>query len=127
MKLVLLGLLGPWFVGMAAAVHTTGVNWDGVFAISASVCTIIAIALVPLGRLFLRALKEGQREAVLSVIQEEVVPRLDDIDKRVRMLEEKAHDNDVRLSRLEGIREGQASAMVMHVATEAARATQEEP
>lgn len=83
-----------------AAVHTTGVNWDGVVANVAAITVTISI----IAAVITRSVKRSVREQISVVITRDVTPRLDAIATELRN-----HDN--RIARLEGMEEGKRQAI----------------
>lgn len=112
----------------AQTVHTTGVNWEAVFAIAASVCTILGVAGFPLAKLALRSLKDAQRDATREVIREEVNPRFDAMNKRIdgvddklEALERKDSALDRRVAFLEGVETGRNAEWMTTISKKGSR------
>ena len=82
------------------AVHTTGVNWDGVLANVASITVILGA----FGALLLRAFRKSIKGEIAAVIHDEITPILTKILARL-------DDHDTRLARIEGIEEGKKQAI----------------
>jgi hypothetical protein len=84
----------------AAAVHTTGVNIDGVLANVASITVIMGA----FGALLLRSFKRSIQDTVNDVIDKKVTPQL-------TVLADKIEKHDTRIAHLEGIEEGKKQAI----------------
>lgn len=82
------------------AVHTTGVNWDGVLANVASITVILGA----FGALLLRAFRKSIKDEIAAVIHSEITPLLVKIQSRL-------DDHDIRLAMIEGIEEGKKQAI----------------
>ena len=88
------------FVEVVQAVHTTGVNLDGVLANVASITVIMAA----FGGLLLRSFKRSIQDTVTDVIDQKVTPVLNEIRSELR-------EHDTRLAHLEGVQEGKRYAI----------------
>lgn len=93
----------------AATVHTTGINWDAVFTIAASVVVLLSPVLTVLFR-FARI---STKDAIREVIAKEVLPRFDKIAAEIDALHAADAKLDNRLTRLEGVEEGKQSLLAM--------------
>jgi len=85
---------------LATTVHTTGVNWDGILANAAAVIVIFSA----FGAIFLRAIKSAIKSEVTTVIDNEILPKLNDIQVLIR-------NHDTRIAKLEGVEEGKRYAV----------------
>ena len=93
--------------------HTTGVNWEAVASISASVATLIALAIWPT----LRTVKKSMRAALDDAVEGRLLPhfkeiseKLDLIEQRLTRIEHRLNDHERRITRIEGIEEGKRAA-----------------
>jgi hypothetical protein len=97
----------------SAAVHTTGVNIDGVLANAVAVTVILAF----LGTIVIWVLRNAQREITRTTIKAEIAPVLNDINNQFQEIKIQLTsittvltNLDTRVSRLEGIEEGKRQA-----------------
>lgn len=87
------------------AVHTTGVNWEGVAAVVAALSFILTVVVVPVMRLIVMA-------SVGQLIDSKVNPKLDEIRDDVKTIRETLARHDARIARLEGFQEGRVAGRV---------------
>lgn len=84
----------------AAAVHTTGINWDGVLANVASITVVLGVAATAI----IRNIRRSIKDQIESVVDKKVTPVLEHIEGTLSR-------HDTRITRLEGIEEGRRSAI----------------
>ena len=94
---------------LATTVHTTGVNLDGVLANVASITVIMGA----FGALLLRAFRRSIKDEIQSVIEAEVIPKLDSITEQLQEHVSHLAVHDSQLAHLEGIEEGKRMAATM--------------
>ena len=85
---------------IAGAVHTTGVNIEGVLANVASITVILGV----FGAMLLRSFKRAIKDEIRDVIASEVTPALNVIKDELR-------SHDTRIARLEGVEQGKRYAV----------------
>jgi hypothetical protein len=90
----------------AAAVHTTGVNWDQVIT---NIVGITAI-LSAFGAMIVRSIRRSVRDQISDVIGTTVTPQLDGIGATLAK-------HDTRIARLEGFNEGQRQTVAAAAVT----------
>lgn len=104
-------------VAGTATVHTSGVNWTGVFANGSVMAVIITALAVVAGRTITRSLKSSVNDEIRQVIKTEVSPLFEPIHDEIAKLHRR--DSELaaidgkqaeRLARLEGVQEGQKIA-----------------
>lgn len=84
----------------SVTVHTTGVNLDGILANVASISVILGV----FAAFIVRSIKRSIVDTVTAVIDKEVKPILDLIQRELK-------DHDTRIARLEGVEEGKRQAV----------------
>ena len=80
---------------LLTTVHTTGVNWEGVLTVVAS----ITVVLTAFTGLIMRSMKSAIRSEIHDVIALDVSPILVEIQNELKQ-------HDTRIARLEGVEEG---------------------
>jgi hypothetical protein len=85
---------------IAVTVHTTGINWDGLLANTASILVIVAL----FAGLIARSVNRSVTDSVRKVITSDVTPTLERLEAALS-----AHDT--RIARLEGIEQGKRYAL----------------
>lgn len=92
---------------MFSAVHTTGVNLEGVLANVVAITVIISF----IGAVVGWALKNAFKEIVRATIRHEVTPLLTEIKDDLEGMGEDIQGLDTRVARLEGVEAGKQFAM----------------
>lgn len=85
---------------LAQAVHTTGINWQGLLANVASIAVVVTVIA---GVLF-RGVKRTIHDEVTAVIEKDVKPVMEEMRKQLGK-------HDTRIARLEGVEEGKRQAV----------------
>jgi hypothetical protein len=85
---------------LGVAVHTTGVNWDGVLANVASITVVLSV----FGAVIVKLMRNSIKDQITAVVRDEVTPKLD-------RLSDSISGHDTRIARLEGMEEGKRQAI----------------
>ena len=90
-----------------ADVHTTGINWQGLFANVAS----ITVVIVTVGAVLARLVKRNVSDSVRDVVTAEVKPVLDAIQNQLDNLDRRVNTHDMVLAHLSGVEDGKRLAI----------------